>query len=384
MRLLHRRVEIKLKRVLITDDEKSFLLSLKDGLSRHKDKFQVLTAENGREAVAILRALPIDLLVTDLKMPEMDGFELLAWVSRHKAQLPVIVLTAFGTPEIEARLAKMNTLQYLEKPLDFKMLEEGIFNGLEAQDKSFIRGITLPTFLQLMSIEQKSCTLKVGSEGRVGYLYIRRGELLDAEFEQLTGEAAALEIVAWEHTEIEMDSICRRQQGAINLALEHVLIEAFRLKDERLHAEMTINAVAPQSQPSDWRAAEKTLPGNPPAVDQPRPISAEELARQRLVQVLTKLAPVQEFAIFDLKGFLEEKNVGKCSLEEFDPAIYIHLIDMVENQVSFGPLNCLVLSTASRFRYLLFCSQQHRVVAKLKPGVPTQQVIKEIKRYINR
>lgn len=375
-----------MKRVLIVDDEKSFLLSLKDGLSPHADKFQVLTAENGREAVAVMRALPIDLLVTDLKMPEMDGFELLAWVSRNQAHLPVIVLTAFGTPEIEARLAKMNTLQYLEKPIDLPMLQEGIFNGLDARDKSYIRGITLPTFLQLMCIEQKTCTLKVTSNSRIGYLYIRRGELLDADFDQLTGEPAALEIVGWENTEIEMDGICRRQQGSIKLSMEHILIEAFRLKDERMFAEMTMQAVAPSAAPAPpgKTPPAAVLPGKVGAPAERRPASVEELARNRLVEVLNKLTPVQEYAIFDLKSFLTEKNAGVCSLEEFDPAIFTHLIDMVNGQLNFGAFNCLALSTSNRCRYLLFSSPQHRVVAKLKSGVQTQQVIKELKRFIHR
>jgi len=369
------------KRVLIVDDEKSFLLSLKDGLSVHSDKFQILTAENGREAVSVLRALPIDLLVTDLKMPELDGFELLAWVSRHQTQLPVIVMTAFGTPEIEARLTTMNTLQYLEKPLDFQMLLDGISNGLEAGDKSFIRGITLPTFLQLMNIEQKTCTLKVLSDGRVGYLYIRRGELLDADYKQQNGEAAALEIVCWENTEIEMDSICRRQQRVITMSLEHLLIEACRQKDERMYAEMTLQAVAPETSST----AGVGFPAEVQAdIAERQPLSAEEQVRQRLVEVLTKMAPVQEYAIFDQMSFLEEKNDGTCSLEEFDPAIFMHLIEMVDSQLKFGAFNCLVLSTSSRCRYLLFNSRQRRVVAKLKPGVPAQQVIKEIRRYLHR
>ena len=131
-----------MKRVLIVDDEKSFLLSLKDGLSVHSDKFQVVTAENGREAVSVLQAMPVDLLVTDLKLPEMDGFELLAWVSREQKNLPVIVMTAFGTAAIEARLAKIGTLQYLEKPLDLNMLQESILNGLNTDEISYIHGIT--------------------------------------------------------------------------------------------------------------------------------------------------------------------------------------------------------------------------------------------------
>ena len=89
-----------MKKVLIVDDEKSFLLSLEDGLKKHSDKFQISTAENGQEAVSILKTMPIDLLVTDLNMPIMDGFELLAWVSREKRDIPIIVMTALWTSEV--------------------------------------------------------------------------------------------------------------------------------------------------------------------------------------------------------------------------------------------------------------------------------------------
>lgn len=371
-----------MKRVLIVDDEKSFLLSLKDGLSVHSDRYQVLTAENGREAVAVLRALPIDLLVTDLKLPEMDGFALLAWVSRHQAQLPVIVMTAFGTPEIEARLATMDALQYLEKPLDLKMLQDGIDSGLQSGAKSYIRGITLATFLQLMSIERKNGTLKVSSGDQIGYLYISRGELRDAEYGDLSGEDAALDIVGWDNAEIEMDGICRRQEVVIGLSLEHILIEAFRRKDELQHAENQSEAVA-EVVVSPPEPAEELFSGS---VEQPsaRPISADELARKRLTEVLTKLAPVQEFVIFDQKSFLEEKSRDACSIEEFDPAIYTHLIGQIDSQISFGSFSYLCLSTVSRHRYLLFRSQQHRVLAKLKPGTQPPQVVAEIKRYVNR
>ncbi len=221
-----------MKNVLIIDDEKSFLLSLKDGLSKHKNTFQLFTAGNGCEAVDVLSSIAIDLLVTDLQMPEMNGFEVLAWVRRHQPQLPVIVMSAFGTSEIESRLAKTDTLQFLDKPLDLDMLEEAIFNGLNAEEKSFIHGITLATFLQLMKAERKTCTLKVTTSGRSAYLYFRRGELINAELDGLEGMPAALEVVAWDDAEIEMDAICPRQDDVINLPMEHVLMEAFRLKDE--------------------------------------------------------------------------------------------------------------------------------------------------------
>jgi len=369
------------KSVLIVDDEKSFLLSLKDGLSAHGERYQVVTAENGRQAVELLRSQPIDLLVTDLKLPEMDGFELLAWVSRHQAQLPVIVMTAFGTPEIEARLATLDALQYLEKPLDLQMLQEGIDSGLESGAKSYIRGITLATFLQLMSIEQKNCTLKVTASAGVGYIYISRGELRDAEYQELSGESAALEIVGWDNAEIEMDGICRRQEAVINLSLEHILIEAFRRKDERAYRKkQQIEAAgeAPQLTPAEQKDVSVRQE------EPPRPLTAEQLSCKRLTEVLTKLAAVQEFVIFDQHGFLEQKNPSNCTIEDFDPEIYSHLVELIDAQISFGSFSHLCLNTASRYRYLLLRSQEHRVLVKLKPGTQPQQVVSEIKRYLNR
>lgn len=356
------------KRILIVDDEKSFLLSLKDGLSKHKDKFKVLTAENGREAVDVLRSVAIDLLVTDLKLPEMNGFELLAWVSRHQPQLPVIVMSAFGTPEIEARLAKMDTLQFLEKPLDLDMLEEGIFNGLNAGGKSFIRGITLATFLQLMKAEKKNCTLKVMADGHPAYLYIRRGELIDAELDETSGMAAALEIVSWNDAEIEMDGICRRQEDVIRMPMEHLLIEAFKRKDEAAELENSGLEVV-DSGSSRQQAPIPSQTVNPSG---------------RLAEILTRLAPVQEFAVFDQNSSLESKNSGVCSLEGIDPAVFEHLIDPLGNELNFGPYNSIAFNTASRDRYLLFHGQGQRILAKLKPGTQAQPVIKEVKRFMSR
>ncbi|MCK5912536.1 MAG: response regulator [Desulfuromusa sp.] len=368
-----------MKKILIVDDEVSFLLSLKDGLSVHSDKFQVLTAEDGREAVDILRSVSVDLLVTDLKLPEMNGFELLAWTSRHQPQLPVIVMSAFGTPEIEARLDKMDTLQFLDKPLDIQMLEEGIFNGLNAGGKSFIRGITLATFLQLMKVEKKNCTLKISTSEKVAYLYVYRGELIDSGLDDLTGLDAALEIVSWNDAEIEMDGICRRQDDVINLSMEHLLIEAFKRKDE-----------AAELEGSTLGGSNESLNGSSP---EPAPAATEvekvvesptDITRKRLTEVLSKLAPVQEFAIFSGNSFPESTNSGKCSLEGIDPAIFEHLLSPLETALSLGGYKFVTFNSASRNRYLLFRSQPFRILAKLKAGTQSQQIIKEVERTINR
>lgn len=353
-----------MKKILIVDDETSFLLSLRDGLSKHRDKFQILTAENGREAVDVLRSMAIDLLVTDLKLPEMNGFELLAWTSRHQPQLPVIVMSAFGTPEIEQRLAKMDTLQFLDKPLDIQMLEEGIFNGLNAGGKSFIRGITLATFLQLMKVEKKNCTLKITATAGTAYLYVYGGELVDAEFGSLSGLDAALEIVSWTDAEIEMDGICRRQDDVIQLAMEHLLIEAFKRKDEAAELE-NINA-------------EGAVESNAPALG-----GAEEVVDiSGVVKVLNRLVPVQEFVILNRDNVIIAQNSGVCSLLDANPVELDQHLQPLTDDLNFGPYRYATFNSAKRHRYLLFRSQGCCVLARLKAGAQSLQIVRELEQFI--
>src|SRR5689334_2972162 len=119
-----------MKKVLIVDDEELFLASLTEGLSAYADEFAVITATNGKHAIEVLTEQQIDLVVTDLKMPVMDGFQLLAQMVSNYVDVPVIVMTAFGTPDIEDRLTEFNTFGYLEKPIEFQMLADKIRSGL--------------------------------------------------------------------------------------------------------------------------------------------------------------------------------------------------------------------------------------------------------------
>ena len=122
----------KKKNILLVDDEKAFLLSLSEGLISCEENFKVFTAENGRYALEVLRGGPrIDVLVTDLKMPEMDGFELLQNISRDFPEIRVIVLTAFITPDIEGQISAIGDYVCMEKPLEFEELKGRIMGMLD-------------------------------------------------------------------------------------------------------------------------------------------------------------------------------------------------------------------------------------------------------------
>lgn len=222
-----------MKNILLVDDEKSFADSLAEGLTAYDKDLRVITAENGKAAVQSLETARVDLVLTDLKMPEMDGFGLLAYLNRNHGDIPVIIMTAFSTPEIEKSLNGLGIHQYIEKPLEFNALVEKIYAALAKGKEGFIKGISLAGFLQLVDMEKKTCTIRIQSKDKFGSLFFLQGDLVDAEFGALQGQEAALEIIGWDETNIVIDSVCKVRKKQIDAGLNHLLLEAFRLKDEK-------------------------------------------------------------------------------------------------------------------------------------------------------
>jgi len=224
----------KPRTILIVDDEALFRRSLAEGLQQHEANWQVLTADNGLVARAILEREPVDLLLTDLAMPESDGFELLAYLAEHRPWIPALVLTAFGTDETGKRLGSLGFEWFLEKPVDLDALVERISAIFESGATGFMRGISLPTFLQILELERKSCQVRVSAGGRTGTLILVGGALHDAEAGPLVGEEAAAEIVCWDGAELEMSAVSETPNRRIRTPLRELMLDSFRRRDENL------------------------------------------------------------------------------------------------------------------------------------------------------
>lgn len=297
-----------MKNVLIVDDERFFLMSLVEGLGTYAADFNTLTAENGKKALAVLRSTLVDLVITDLKMPEMDGFELLAHMSREFSDIPVVVMTAYATPEIKNRLETLGSFHLLEKPIDFRELVETILTQLASVSKGYIRGITLPAFLQLVEMEKKTCTLKVMSRGRIGYLYFYEGTLMDANNGTDKAENAAYDIVCWDEAEIEISNTCREKSRNITSALGHVLMEGFRIKDEKLHKEELRQGAEYIALGDDFASLLKSLEGTEGSgKDHKSDSDTKEEKMASLKEILkefTKLQGVNAVCLVGRDGFL--------------------------------------------------------------------------------
>ncbi len=225
-----------MKKILLVDDETNFLLSLADMLKVSNNDFSVATAGNGIEACKIIDSGEIDLVVTDLNMPGMDGFQLMAHIGKTCPETPVIAMTAYGTPEMESRLGDLGVFKYIEKPIDFDSLLTMINAGLKTGGtKGHVAGISLPSFMQLLELDKKSCTLHIKSSKASGDMFFHQGELLASTTGKLTGQDAAFEIINWENPEIEIENICKikPEDRDIEVPLGFLLIESARMKDEK-------------------------------------------------------------------------------------------------------------------------------------------------------
>ncbi|HSK81597.1 MAG TPA: response regulator [Thermoanaerobaculia bacterium] len=257
-----------MKTVLVVDDEPTVLFALSEGLCDKKKGLKVATAGNGREAVERLESERVDLVLTDLRMPDMDGFELLTYIRRNFANLPVIIMTALGSSETDRRLGSDSGFEILTKPFNVPALKLRISEMLAQRFKGRIENITLASFLQLLEMERKTCTLSITSVGRKGRLHFKGGRLTGAATGELEGQDAALEIVTWEHADIEISDGVPPGGPTIDTTLRFLLMEGMRLKDEReggvappevdLEPDEVLQTLAPSTQPAP--APSRTAP----------------------------------------------------------------------------------------------------------------------------
>ena len=107
-------------RLLLVDDETEFRDSTARALRRRD--FEVTTAQDGETALAVLSAEGFDVVVLDVKMPGLDGLEVIGQLKNDRAEIQVILLTGHGSSEDAARGIEAGAFDYLIKPVDIDEL----------------------------------------------------------------------------------------------------------------------------------------------------------------------------------------------------------------------------------------------------------------------
>ena len=120
-----------MERILLVDDERSLKTALATAL-RH-DGYDVLLADGGEAALATAEAEPVDLVLTDVRMPGMDGLELLRVLRERQPALAAIVMTAYGSVETAVEALRLGAADFLTKPFKVAELRRAVSRVLGAR-----------------------------------------------------------------------------------------------------------------------------------------------------------------------------------------------------------------------------------------------------------
>ena len=114
--------------ILVVDDEKNYLVVLSAFLS--EEGYEALTADNAQRALEIVESTDLDLVLTDMKMPSMNGIELLQRIKGKAPDLPVIMMTAYGTVEKAVEAMQLGAFNFIQKPFQNETLKQIVDKGV--------------------------------------------------------------------------------------------------------------------------------------------------------------------------------------------------------------------------------------------------------------
>ena len=224
-------------RILVVDDEESMVFSIEDYLSSYAD---CRGATSYEEAISILeRATDISLVISDIRMPNKDGFDLLMWLRQNRPHVQVIMITAYGSPSVRSLAKRKGAVRYLEKPLDLEQLLQVVRQIAEHKEPSvaFLQDMGLADVLQFLSFANKAVRVQVvNPEGEEGEIGLKGEQILWIRSGMKEGEEAFYKIMSWENGNFEVlpleDKTELSMDAKLPFPLSFLLLEEARRRDE--------------------------------------------------------------------------------------------------------------------------------------------------------
>jgi len=165
-------------KVLLLDDDVDLLDMYRQLLTQLPSQPEIYTATNGPRAMAMLEAEPFRLLICDLKMPKMDGLQVLSIVRRKHPELRTVALTSVADEQFRSRAYALGVDLFWYKPAteqEIKMFLECLESLLGRETENGFRGVqskSLVDIIQLECISQSSSVLRITNGGQTGKIWI--------------------------------------------------------------------------------------------------------------------------------------------------------------------------------------------------------------------
>lgn len=190
-------------KILLVDDDPDLLDMYREILSELPSGPEVQTASSGSRALALLESDVYRLMVCDLKMPKVDGLQVLSIVRRKYPQMRTLVLTSVADEQFRSRAYALGVDLFWHKPAteqEVQMFTACVESLLGPETDTGFRGIqskSLVDLIQLECISQSSSVLRITNGPLTALMWIQDGEVIDAEADSLRGEEAFRKILSW-------------------------------------------------------------------------------------------------------------------------------------------------------------------------------------------
>jgi len=238
----------KRHKILILDDDNDWLTLSREMLSALPSHPEILTANNGKRALSLLESEPVRLLICDLKMPRIDGLQILAIVRRRYPELRTVVLSALEDEEFRSRAYALGVDLFwlkMEMQRNSKLFIECLESLLGRDDEPGFRGIqskSLMDIIQMECLSRSSSVLRITRGPLVAKLWIQDGELIDAEAEGARGEVAFRRILSCKSGTFENLPAEPNHERFITKPVNALLLESAQDMDEAASAPATPEA----------------------------------------------------------------------------------------------------------------------------------------------
>lgn len=236
--------------ILIVEDDKKIIELLKETIKEVGNTCNIKVSHNGKEALEVLTKEKIDLALLDIRMPVMDGVQVLAELHNKNIWVPIIILTAHSVKDIEPNLLEYGIVDYLSKPLDLDKLKDRIKEVLKNREqKDSISGMSLAAILQVLEMEQRTGVISIKAGNKDGRIFFKKGRVVDIEAGGLSPEEALGDLLDHMGTEkeISIEYLNHRKSERINKSLTEILLEASRLLDEDKKDEISVPVMDEQT-----------------------------------------------------------------------------------------------------------------------------------------
>ncbi len=218
----------------MVDDEEDMLWMLQRNLNKGMKDVEIIAAKSAEDALDSLQERAVDLVITDINMPGMNGLDLLVEINNRFPGTGVIIMTAYPSSAFENKAMMSGSLRFIEKPFDIKVVRS-IVNEVLKEDVGFqgtVDGVSLIDIVQFNALSKATAALKVTTGDREGMIFFKEGAVVHAMCGRETGEEAFFTILGFNGGSLQNIRGVHPPVVSIKKNIEALLFETVAKSDE--------------------------------------------------------------------------------------------------------------------------------------------------------